>query len=233
MPRCTPPFEKAMDEAHVMPILFTDAKAGVGVAELLDAIVKHFPSPRRAIPRRSWPANAGSADEKPFTYANDPTKPLLAHVFKVTTDPFVGKLAVFRVHQGKPRAFAGLHRHNKKPSSSAMCFTCRARSTAKPTQIIAGDIGAVAKIDDIHTNDVLHDDHALDSVHLETADLPHADVRPGGHPQGARRRTENLRAPRPKLPRKTRPSNGTPIARRMRWSSTAWANCTCGWCWKS
>src|SRR5205823_6510414 len=40
-----PAFEKAMDEGHVTPILFTDAKAGVGVAELLDAIVKHFPSP--------------------------------------------------------------------------------------------------------------------------------------------------------------------------------------------
>src|SRR5215510_5911183 len=39
------PFEKAMDEGHVVPILFTDAKAGVGVPELLDTIVKHYPSP--------------------------------------------------------------------------------------------------------------------------------------------------------------------------------------------
>src|SRR5439155_21118832 len=39
------PFEKAMDEAHLIPILFTDAKNNVGVAELLDGIAKHFPSP--------------------------------------------------------------------------------------------------------------------------------------------------------------------------------------------
>src|SRR5207342_1515351 len=36
------------------------------------------------------------------------------------------------------------------------------------SEIIAGDIGAVAKIEEIHTNDVLHDDHALDNVHLKT-----------------------------------------------------------------
>src|SRR5215213_6912626 len=40
-----PAFEEAMDEAHVIPILFADAKMGVGVPELLDAIAKHFPSP--------------------------------------------------------------------------------------------------------------------------------------------------------------------------------------------
>ena len=38
-------FERAMDEGHVVPILFTDAKAGVGVTELLDFISRWFPSP--------------------------------------------------------------------------------------------------------------------------------------------------------------------------------------------
>ena len=45
------PFEKAMDEGHVVPILFTDAKNGVGLAELLDAIARHFPSPEEGNPR--------------------------------------------------------------------------------------------------------------------------------------------------------------------------------------
>src|SRR5207237_3167931 len=91
--------EKAMDEGHVIPSLFTDVRTGVGVKELLDAIAMHFPSPIEGNPR---PFLAGEgAEEKPFNYMNDPAKPLLAHVFKVTTDPFVGKLAVFRVHQGK------------------------------------------------------------------------------------------------------------------------------------
>src|SRR5439155_812465 len=93
------PFEKAMDEGHVVPILFTDAKSGVGVAELLDAIAKHFPSPEEGNPE---PFMIGEGEtEKAFNYINDVRSPLLAHVFKVTTDPFVGKLAIFRVHQGK------------------------------------------------------------------------------------------------------------------------------------
>ena len=46
------PFERAMDEGHVVPILFCDAKNNVGVMELLDAIAKHFPSPEEEIPGR-------------------------------------------------------------------------------------------------------------------------------------------------------------------------------------
>src|SRR5437764_3803352 len=94
-----PAFEKAMDEGHVIPILFTDVKNGVGLKELLDAIVMHFPSPIEA----NKPAflTGEGEHEKPFEVQEEATRPLLAHVFKVTTDPFVGKLAIFRVHQGK------------------------------------------------------------------------------------------------------------------------------------
>src|SRR3954467_2568896 len=166
-----PAFEMAMEEAHVVPILFTDAKAGVGVTELLDAIAKHFPSPLEGNLR---PFVYGDGpDEKPYPYNQDPNRPLLAHVFKVTTDPFVGKLAVFRVHQGKcsgnTQAFIG---HNKKPIKLGHVFHLQGKEHKEADAIIAGDIGAVAKIEEIHTNDVLHDDHALDSVHLKPLTFP-------------------------------------------------------------
>ncbi len=165
------PFEKAMDEGHVVPILFTDAKSGVGVAELLDAIAQHFPSPEEGNPE---PFMIGEGEnEKSFNYINDIRGPLLAHVFKVTTDPFVGKLAIFRVHQGKvtgqSQVFIG---HNKKPIKLGHVFHLQGKDHKEAPEIIAGDIGAVAKIEDIHTNDVLHDDHALDSVHLRALAFP-------------------------------------------------------------
>ncbi|HEX4792669.1 MAG TPA: elongation factor G [Humisphaera sp.] len=165
------PFEKAMDEGHVIPILFTDAKNGVGLAELLDAIARHFPSPLEGNPQ---PFLYGEgADEKPFPYNQDPSRPLLAHVFKVTTDPFVGKLAVFRVHQGKcsgqSQVFLG---HSKKSIKLSHVFHLQGKEHKEADQIIAGDIGAVAKIDEIHANVVLHDDHALDTVHLKTNIFP-------------------------------------------------------------
>ncbi len=165
------PFERAMDQAHVVPILFTDAKSGVGLSELLDSIARHFPSPEEGNLR---PFLSGEGDAaRPFDYWNDPNRPLLAHVFKVTTDPFVGKLAIFRVHQGKcggnSQVYIG---HNKKSVKLGHIFHLQGREHREAQQIIAGDIGAVAKIEEIHTGDVLHDDHALDSVHLKKIDFP-------------------------------------------------------------
>lgn len=165
------PFERAMDEGHVVPILFTDAKNGVGIKELLDAIVMHFPSPIEA----NMPdfLSGEAADEKAYEVKEDGGRPLLAHVFKVTTDPFVGKLALFRVHQGKitpqSQVFIG---HNKKPIKLGHVFQLQGKEHKEVTEVITGDIGAVAKIEDIHTNDVLHDDHALDSVHLKPLRFP-------------------------------------------------------------
>ena len=165
------PFEKAMDEGHVVPILFTDAKNNVGVSELLDAIARHFPSPEEGNLR---PFLSGEApNEKPFEYHNDPNKPLLAHVFKVTTDPFVGKLAVFRVHQGKAAGNSQvLIGHSKKSIKLGHVFHLQGKEHKEADAVIAGDIGAVAKIEEIHTNDVLHDDHSLDSVHQKPTPYP-------------------------------------------------------------
>jgi elongation factor G len=165
------PFERAMDEGHVVPILFTDAKNNVGITELLDAIARHFPSPEEGNPR---PFLTGEGpNERPFEYHNDANKPLLAHVFKVTTDPFVGKLAIFRVHQGKAagnsQVFIG---HNKKAIKLGHVSSLQGKEHRESDAIIAGDIGAVAKIEEIHVNDVLHDDHVLDSVHLKPLTYP-------------------------------------------------------------
>jgi elongation factor G len=165
------PFEQAMDEGHLVPILFTDAKNGVGIVELLDAIARHFPSPLEGNPR---PFLTGTApDEHPFAYHAEGTSPLLAHVFKVSTDPFVGKLSIFRVHQGRASgntpAYIG---HSKKPIKLGHVFHLQGKEHREADAIIAGDIGAVAKIDEIRVGDVLHDDHALDSVHLRPLIFP-------------------------------------------------------------
>jgi len=169
------PFERAMDAAHLVPILFTDAKSGVGLTELLDFIARWFPSPLEGN-LRPFVTGEGPDDrenEKPFAYWNDETKSLLAHVFKVTTDPFVGKLAVFRVHQGKcsgqSQVIIG---HSKKPVKLGHVFHLQGKEHKEVPEIIAGDIGAVAKIEEIKLGDVLHDDHSLDSVHLKAETFP-------------------------------------------------------------
>ncbi len=210
------PFEMAMDQAHVVPILFTDAKSGVGVAELLDAIAKHFPSPQEGNPRPFLTFRGGGApgqpqEEVPFEYRPDADKPLLAHVFKVTTDPYVGKLAIFRVHQGKCSGQSQVYiGHNKKPVKLGHIFYLQGKEHHEAQQIIAGDIGAVAKIEEIHTNDVLHDDHALDTVHLRPLTFPTPMYGLAIAPKRAATK-RSFRFSLPRLPRKTRRSAGRRI----------------------
>jgi len=154
-----------------VPICFADSRTGVGVKELLDLIARHFPSPEEGNIR---PFLVGEgADEKPFAYSEDVGKPLLAHVFKVTTDPFIGKLAIFRVHQGKASGSASVYiGQSKKGVKLGHVFHLQGKDHPEADAIIAGDIGAVAKIDDIHAGDVLHDDHALDLVHIKPIPFP-------------------------------------------------------------
>lgn len=165
------PFEKAMDEGHVVPIVFTDAKAGVGVAEFIQTICKHYPSPLEANPPQFLTGTG--ADEKPFAVREEVGAPLLAHVFKVTTDPFVGKLAIFRIHQGRctgqSQVFIG---HNKKPIKLGHVFNLQGKDHVEVPELITGDIGGVAKLEEIHVNDVLHDDHSIDNVHCKAMTYP-------------------------------------------------------------
>ncbi len=165
------PFERAMDEAHVIPVCFTDALTGAGVEELLDIIVRHFPSPPEGNAR---PFFIGEGDaEKPFVYSDDASKTLLARVFHVTTDPYLGKLCFFRVYQGTMKVgdqlFIG---DGKRPMRLGHLFQMQGKERSVATEIVAGDMGAIAKVDDLHLGDVLHDDHALDHVHHKALPYP-------------------------------------------------------------
>ena len=162
---------KAMDEGHLIPICFTDAKADVGLMDWLDLIVKYFPAPDEGNLR---PFTSGEgADARPFAYTPDPNKPLLAHVFKVTTDPFIGKLSLFRVHQGKATGATHVFINGSKKSTKlGHVYNLQGKEHKETDALIAGDIGAVPKIEDIHANDVLVDDHALDNVRIKAMAFP-------------------------------------------------------------
>jgi elongation factor G len=92
------PFEKALREGHLVPVCFVSARTGAGVGELLDVLVKLAPNPTEGNPPLFIKGEGADAVE--FRSTPDPQRHVLAHVFKVVMDPFVGKLGVFRVHQG-------------------------------------------------------------------------------------------------------------------------------------
>src|SRR5205823_10494834 len=92
------PFEKALREGHLVPVCFVSARSGAVIGELLDILVKLAPIPTEGNSPLSYKGEAQNAQT--FHSDPDPRKHVLAHVFKVVMDPFIGKLGVFRVHQG-------------------------------------------------------------------------------------------------------------------------------------
>jgi elongation factor G len=151
-------FIKAMNAGHVVPILFTSAKNQVGIDDLLHILAEDAPSPVTAKPkhlRRVDPANAG--EDRTVDCPADPNLPLLAHVFKVTTDPYVGKLCMMRILQGKlDPTTAFLYGTDKKTRKAGHVLKVEGRDHPEAATAYAGDIVAVAKLDDLHVDQIVH-----------------------------------------------------------------------------
>lgn len=164
-------FEQCLREGHLVPICFVSARTGAGVRELLDLIDRLLPNPKEGNPP---PFVKGSgADAVPIEATNDPKAHVIADVFKIVNDPFVGKLSVFRVYQGTLRKDTQLFIDDgKKPFKVGHLFKLKGKDHAEIDQAIPGDIAAVAKIEEIHFDAVLHDSHDEDQIHLKPLDFP-------------------------------------------------------------
>jgi elongation factor G len=165
------PLEQALREGHLIPVCFVSARSGAGVGELLDIIVKLLPNPTEGNPPEFL--NGEGADAKPMTAQPDPTAHVLAHVFKVTVDPFVGRMGIFRVHQGTVTANSQLYiGDGRKPFKVGHLFMLQGKEHMEVQRAVPGDIVAVAKVDDIAYDAVLHDAAEDDHIHLKPLNLP-------------------------------------------------------------
>jgi elongation factor G len=179
-------FEKALRQGHVVPICFTSAapapapgSAGrttepVGVDQLIDVLLRLAPNPAEGNPR---PFVRGEDLEHEIHAQPDPDRHVLAHVFNVRIDPFVGKLAAFRVHQGRVTAQSQLYvdcegNTTKKPIRVGHLFKLHGKKHVEIAAAIPGDLAAVAKIDEVHFDAVLHDSHDEDGIHLRPFTMP-------------------------------------------------------------
>jgi elongation factor G len=165
------PLEQALREGHLVPVCFTSARTGAGVAELLDVIVKLLPNPTEGNPPDFL--NGEGPDAQPMHADPDPAKHVLAHVFKVTVDPYVGRMGIFRVHQGTVTKDSLLYiGDGRKPFKVGHLFMLQGKEHVEVPSAVAGDIVAVAKVDDIHFDAVLHDAAEDDHIHLKPLDFP-------------------------------------------------------------
>lgn len=141
------------------PVLCGSAYQNKGMSLLLDAIVGYLPSPLdRPLTKALQVAGKVETEVKP-----DPGAPLVAQAFKTMADPFVGKLTYFRVYQGKLVSDSLIYNASKeKPERVGQVFIPRGKVQNPVSAIVAGDIGAVAKLQETATGDTLCDkEHAV------------------------------------------------------------------------
>jgi elongation factor G len=167
------PLERVLREGHLIPVVFTSAKTGAGIAELLEVIVQLLPNPAEGNPPAyvSTPAGGGAAtDLQPVP---DPGKHVLAHVFKIEIDPYIGRLAVFRVHQGRLTPGTQLYiGEGRKPIKAGHLYLLRGKTQTEVSEAIPGDICAIAKIDEIQYDHILHDSASDAHVRARPLELP-------------------------------------------------------------
>ncbi len=165
------PFEKALREGHLVPICYCSAATGAGVPELLEILVRLMPNPSEGNPPAFMKGEG--ADMEPVAVAPDPTRHALAHVFKVVNDPFRGKLGIFRIHQGRIGTNSQLYIGDaRKPFKVNHLFRLHGNEQIEVPEGVPGDILAVARVDEVHFDAVLHDSHDEDHHHLRSMECP-------------------------------------------------------------
>ena len=165
------PLEQALREGHLIPICFVSSRNGAGVAELLDVFDRLMPNPTEGNAPQFYKGEGAAATE---LHADpDPGKHVIAHVFKVTVDPYVGKMGIFRIHQGTvtrdSQLFIG---DGRKPFKVGHLFMLQGKEHVEVAQGLPGDICAVAKVDEMHFDAVLHDAAEDDHLHLRPLPFP-------------------------------------------------------------
>ena len=165
------PFEQALREGHFIPVCFVSAETGAGVPQLLEIFARLMPNPGESNPPPILRGEGDSAEQ--VEISPGPGKHVIAHVFKVNIDPFVGKLGVFRIHQGTVTRDSQLYiGDGRKPFKVGHLLKLQGKEHEEIDRGVPGDICGVAKIDEIHFNALLHDSHDEDQVYLQPMDIP-------------------------------------------------------------
>jgi elongation factor G len=165
------PFEQALREGHLIPVCFVSARSGAGVKELLEILGRLMPDPTEGNPPRFLKGEGPAAQPVAVNPADEGHA--VAHVFQVANDAYRGKLGIFRIHQGSvgpnSQLFIG---EARKPFKVAHLLRLQGKNQVEIPLGVAGDICAVARVEEIHRDAVLHDSHDEDRYHVAPPPYP-------------------------------------------------------------
>lgn len=138
----------------IQPVLVTSAEKLIGIDTLFEFIVDYGPNPleRSMPPLDSGDVGASSADG-----------PLLAYVFKTISDPFVGRISLFRIFSGTAKSDQDLELARGGKVRLHNLFKLQGKEHHDVSELPVGGIGAVAKVEDLHPGDTIRS-HGLDAT---------------------------------------------------------------------
>jgi elongation factor G len=152
---------------RLVPVLCGSALRTKGVQLLLDAVVDYLPSPLDIPPVRGINPLTGLPEER----SPDPHAPVAALVFKIQTDPFIGRLGYVRVYSGVLQTGMMLQNANKdRRERLGRLVQVYADKRVDATEVRAGDIGAIVGVKQTFTGETLCDPSA--PIILETIEFP-------------------------------------------------------------
>jgi elongation factor G len=136
----------------LFPLLCTSALHAIGIQPLLDAIVNYVPSPAE----RDFPAlDSTGADT---SVKSSDAAPYSAFVWKTIADPFAGRITMLRVVTGSLKSDATVNNLTTDTTERfGHLLALQGKTQTHVPELKAGDLGAVAKLKETHTNDVIAD----------------------------------------------------------------------------
>ena len=158
---------KATIECKMCPVTCGTSYRNKGVQPMLDAIVDYMPAPVDIPPIKGTNPDSGEEDHRP----SSDEEPFAALAFKIMADPFVGKLAFFRVYSGTLTAGSYVYNSTKgKKERIGRILQMHANHRQELEVVYSGDIAAAVGLKDTTTGDTLCDeDHP---IVLESMEFP-------------------------------------------------------------
>lgn len=141
-------------EGSLVPVFCGSAINNLGIKFLMESIIEYLPAPNYKKTIKAKKAGTDTVTE----LRTAPDEALSALVFKTIADPFVGKISMIRVYSGTLKSDSSVYNSNtEKLEKTAQIFMLRGKKQLPVDKLIAGDIGAVAKLQYTNTNDTLCD----------------------------------------------------------------------------
>ncbi len=161
-------FVKAMLAGTVIPVVFTDARMEVGIAELLDIITKYTPAPTEAAPAKLIDG------EKTTELKCDPAAPLAGLVFRVGFDPRSNmKYSSARIFSGTIKSDTNMLINDaKKGQRPGHILKSQGSDSSEIDAGIAGDIITIAKVEDLRIGDLISDGRVAGKFEVPLAPEP-------------------------------------------------------------